>query len=104
MPHVADADFDRFWDAYPKRRAKADARKAWAKLRPAPDLVEAILEALAWQSLQPDWLKDDRQFVPYPATWLRGERWEDEPVTELMHLSKQTTRLMNAVANIKRVS
>jgi len=97
--------FDRFWAAYPKRKAKADARKAWAKLNPSVELTDTIIDALAWQSRQPDWLKDDGQYIPFPATWLRGERWEDEPTEGAIgHLSKQTQRLMAAVANIKRVS
>jgi hypothetical protein len=25
-----------------------------------------------------DWIKSDGQFIPYPATWLNGKRWEDE--------------------------
>ena len=24
------------------------------------------------------WRKHDGQFIPYPATWLRQERWDDE--------------------------
>lgn len=24
------------------------------------------------------WRKDNGQFIPYPATWLNQERWEDE--------------------------
>lgn len=68
--------FETFWAAYPRRTAKAEARKAWAKLQPDDVLLEAILAALAWQTKQ--W--DDVKFVPHPATWLRGERWEDEPI------------------------
>ena len=73
------AGFDAFWAAYPRKTAKGDARKAWQKLNPSDALVAAILSALDWQKNQPQWLKDDGQFIPYPATWLRGERWEDEP-------------------------
>ena len=71
-------DFERFWAAYPNKVAKADARKAWAKLKPSPALGAKILDALAWQSESEQWTKDDGHFIPYPATWLRGERWEDE--------------------------
>lgn len=71
--------FDRFWAEYPKKRAKGDARKAWHKLQPDATLVEAILTALAWQRVSADWIKDGGQFIPYPATWLNQERWDDEP-------------------------
>ena len=28
------------------------------------------------------WQKDDGKFIPYPATWLNGRRWEDEFETQ----------------------
>jgi hypothetical protein len=77
---MADDGFDVFWQAYPRKTAKADARKAWCKLAPDAALQAEILEALAWQVRQPQWVKDGGEFIPYPATWLRGERWADEPV------------------------
>lgn len=71
--------FDRFWGAYPRKVSKADARKAFAKLNPDTELVEAMLRALDWQKRLPEWTKDGGQFIPYPATWLNARRWEDEP-------------------------
>jgi len=70
-------EFDEFWTAYPRKCDKQRARKAWAKLRPPP--LKAILDALAWQRELADWRKEDGGFVPYPATYLNGRRWEDEP-------------------------
>lgn len=68
-------DFDRFYAAYPNKKAKQDALKAWGQAKPP---IEQVLAALAWQRKQEDWKKDGGAFVPYPATWLRGRRWEDE--------------------------
>ena len=70
--------FDRFWQAYPRRQSKKDARKAWDTINPSAALVETILTALTWQVKQPQWTKDDGAYVPYPASWLRAERWDDE--------------------------
>jgi len=75
-----DEMFNLFWRAYPKRTNKGDARKAWEKLRPDAELVQAILIAIAWQRQTPQWAKDDGQYIPYPGSWIRGERWLDEPV------------------------
>jgi len=72
------SDFARFWNAYPKRVARKKAELAWQKLQPSPALVEQILAALAWQVTQESWLRDDGQYIPYPASWLNGERWLDE--------------------------
>jgi hypothetical protein len=70
--------FSAFWTAYPRHEAKKDAQKAWSKLNPSPELVERIIAALTWQREQESWQKDDGQYIPLPATWIRGERWEDE--------------------------
>lgn len=78
---MSTSAFDQFWARYPRRVARKDAQKAWAQVN-ADDALGAILDALAWQATQPAWTKDDGAFVPYPATWLRGERWTDErPMT-----------------------
>lgn len=69
--------FDEFWKAYPKKVAKPAAMKAWAKLNPNDETFRKILESVKTQSASPDWLKDGGQFIPYPATYLNGRRWED---------------------------
>ena len=38
--------FNRFWAAYPKKTAKAQALKAWQKLKPDEELTDTILSAL----------------------------------------------------------
>ena len=29
-----------------------------------------------------DWQREDGAYIPYPASWLNGRRWEDEPDEE----------------------
>ena len=78
-PHVSDLPgFDSFWEIYPKKEAKEKARKAWRKLNPNADLQATILRAVETRKKTKDWLKDDGQYVPYPASWLNGKRWKDE--------------------------
>lgn len=74
-----EESFGLFWASYPRRVAKAEARRAWAKLNPSPALLETILKALEWQKRLEQWRRDGGQFCPHPASWIRGERWEDEP-------------------------
>lgn len=75
----ADMDgFALFWQEYPRKAAKAAALKAWQKLNPSPDLVERILDHVRDHKRSQDWIKDGGQFVPYPATFLNGQRWEDD--------------------------
>ena len=68
--------FDDFWAVWPKREAKKDARRAWDKLSVASRT--AALAALPAHVAR--WRREGRarNHIPHPATWLNGERWEDE--------------------------
>lgn len=69
--------FADFWSAYPKRKNKGDAEKAWKKIRPSIELQQRILAAIVVAKRQPDWIKEDGQYIPYPASWLNAKGWED---------------------------
>jgi hypothetical protein len=73
-----DARFDRFWAVYPNKKGKDDARKAWRKRRPSEALTDLIIAAVEAQRSWPEWLKENGQFIPHPATWLNRGSWEDE--------------------------
>lgn len=69
-----ETEFAAFWDIYPRRVAKIDARKAFAQARrlaTADEILAGVARYLAH-------LPDDIRFLPYPATWLRAGRWMDE--------------------------
>jgi hypothetical protein len=67
--------FDQFWAAYPRRVAKAEAQKAWTKIKPDAALLAIILNAIEKQKEGHNWRND---YIPNPATWLRAGRWLDE--------------------------
>lgn len=71
----ASASFDLFWQAYPKKKSKKEAEKAFKKVK-VP--VDVLIDAVNRQKKSKDWLKDGGQYIPYPATWLNQGRWEDE--------------------------
>jgi hypothetical protein len=75
---LAHPGFVEFWASYPRKKSKGDAIKAWNKLKPNLDLVSTILDAIYKAKGSPDWLKDNGQFIPYPASWLNARGWEDE--------------------------
>ncbi len=84
-----EESFKLFWTAYPKKRSKGAAQKAWAKVRPDSSLLAAILEAIAAQKRSEAWQKQGGQYIPYPATWLNARGWEDEMEAE-SHVGQDT--------------
>lgn len=65
--------FDAFWQAYPRKTAKAKAKAAWKKV--PTDALQSILAALQWQRESEQWQEG---IVPHPATYLNQRRWTDE--------------------------
>lgn len=77
IPLSAFADeFAKFWAIYPKKKARADAFKAWCKVKPP---LEAVLTAIAWQRKTDEWKEDGGKYIKLAGGYLRDRRWEDEP-------------------------
>ena len=68
--------FADFWSKYPKKKARGDAGKAWKKIKPTE--YDALFAGLQLAMQSKEWQRENGQFIPYPATWLNGRRWEDE--------------------------
>ena len=89
--------FDSFWSAYPRKEGKQKAKEAFGKVE-VP--LEELLAALDQQKKSPQWTRDNGQYIPHPATWLNGKRWEDEcdsteePKRELCELEREAIRRM----------
>lgn len=75
--------FDLFWAAYPKKKSRQDAWKAFKALKPNEDLFARIMEAIAKQRTSYNWNKEGGQFIPYPASWLRAGGWDDKEEIEI---------------------
>ena len=75
----SETDFDRFWDVWPKKVGKGEARRAWGKLNGSGPDILIVIEAVRWQSAQEQWHRDEGRFIPNPATWINQQRWLDEP-------------------------
>ncbi len=71
-----DARFLEFWASYPRKEARKGAAIAWKNLNPDELLVARILRSLEAHKVSAQWA--DRQFIPHPATWLNGRRWDGE--------------------------
>lgn len=73
-----EESFNEFWKLYPKKVSKAQAFKAWKRIKPTQTKKIEILAALQAQIAA---RANATGFVPewkYPATWLNAESWMDE--------------------------
>lgn len=70
--------FEWFWGIYPRRDGKKDAQKAWKAIDPNHELIKKMKQSIKANLSSGKWKLDKPEYIPMPATWLRGERWNDE--------------------------
>ena len=79
--------FERFWSIYPRKVAKGQASKAWAKLvngmseEEEREFADLLVGAVKSHISNRREMENTKQFVPpwkHPTTWLNGECWNDE--------------------------
>lgn len=78
-PH-AEA-FGAWWEIYPRRISKQAAIKAWkarGKDKTLPEISVLLDLTLRYAATVAG---KEQEFIPHPATWLNGHRWEDVPAT-----------------------
>jgi hypothetical protein len=86
------SEFETFYSTYPRKVSKTNAEKAWKKQK---CVLSEVMPALQKQMK----LWTDPQFIPHPATWLNGRRWEDEVNTKSIP-SQQTPYKTQFNANL----
>lgn len=96
--------FNQFWYEYPKKKAKIEAIKAWAKLKPDEELFDAIMFGLRKARASWEWKKEGGRFIPHPATFLNQGRWEDEYVPAEQKPSRRDLQSMSIKEYIEAVS
>lgn len=75
-PRRVDDDFAEWWQHWPRKRDRGHALKAYRTARRKAD-AQTLLAAV--QAQAPALMGWGAEFCPYPATWLNGERWHDQP-------------------------
>lgn len=76
---ITNSEFEQFYLAYPKKKSKKDAEKAWIKNKPS---LETILKTLSWQKTSSEWISENGKYIPYPASYLNAGSWQDEQTTQ----------------------
>lgn len=76
---VVIEQFKEFWDKYPRKTAKAQAQKVFARALTKIDFKLMMEKLDIFIEAHKDTKKE---FIPHASTWLNQERWNDEYETE----------------------
>jgi hypothetical protein len=71
--------FDEFWKSYPRKEEKPTTIRAYRRQVKTDKDRAALLIGLDRWLTSTDWIKDNGQYIPYPATFLNKRKWEDTP-------------------------
>ncbi len=68
--------FEAFYSMYPRKMGRKEAERSWNRLTPAQqaECLEAMPNYLKYWKIK----QTQKDFIPYPATFLNQERWTDE--------------------------
>ena len=68
--------FQDFYSLYPRKMGRKEAERSWNRLTPAQqaECLEAMPNYLKYWKIK----HTQKDFIPYPATFLNQERWTDE--------------------------
>lgn len=72
---AGDAQFDEWWQAYPRKIGKGQARKAYKTAAKKTDHASLLAAAVSFAQKTKG---ADPKFIAHPTTWLNGERWDDQ--------------------------
>jgi hypothetical protein len=68
--------FNKFYILYPKKKSKEKTKGWFIKNKPSEELFKTIIDSLNKHIKSKEWR--DKQYIPYPSTWLNQRMWEDE--------------------------
>ena len=68
--------FNTFYDLYPRKMARKDAEKAWRSMTTDEQVkaLETLPNHLKYWKVK----ETAKDYIPYPASWLRAGRYYDE--------------------------
>ena len=77
-PVIDETSFEEFWRAFPRKKAKGAAEKAYAailakRLASPAELLDGVRAYAAARA------NEDPKYTQHPATWLNGKGWLDQP-------------------------
>lgn len=91
---TAGADFEAFWNLYPKRSGREAAQKVWAQLAPSVTLYAHIMRAIGIQKGLSAWTAESGRYIPRADRWLEEKRWEETTVEAKMEKCQNNCGLL----------
>ena len=78
---IEQVELERIYSAYPRKENRPAALRAIKKALSGSGMTaEHLLEITqAYAKATDRWPEDELRFIPYPATWFNGERYDDDP-------------------------
>lgn len=91
-----DDRFNEFWNAYPRKEKKKESKKVFKANNISPNLQLILDDLKRYQG-------KDKQYIPQPTAYLRGERWLDEIETKQQQreVTEQAKQLNNSDQNLR---
>jgi len=74
MALIEPVSFEEFYEVWPRKVKKPDAKRAWDKAIRRADPALILARATEYANHP---YRTAKQFVPYPASWLNGDCWDD---------------------------
>ncbi len=77
---TVEEKFEEFYNAYPKKMQKKQAKDAFIKLNPDIDLHKKMILAIEKLKVTENWKKENGRYIPFPAKWIDMRKWEEDIV------------------------
>ena len=97
----AAARFADFWSAYPVKKGKAAAERAWRAKGCDAHADRIIAHVRRMQADDDDWR---RGYVPHGSTYVTGERWQDEPKRGPPAQAREPSKTLTAIHTLEAMN
>lgn len=82
--------FEEFWLHYPRKENKKKTEAVWNKNK-LNEIAEIIIEDIKKRTHE-IYSQRDRAYIPHATTYLNGERWKDEIISQLRSTNENISR------------
>jgi hypothetical protein len=96
-----EADFETWWNDYPKKVGKLAARAEWMKAAPTRTTsLDEMLDVLSQQRASHDWLKEGGKYIVDPERYIKKGRWLDTVRPGRAPLARHNEGTLNALMDL----